>query len=73
MFSVASTPPRLTFVAGLVVVALLAASSVFAQHEPPSEPPADWGPTAIDYSNVPYPHPVSYLDLSLKGEDYRIR
>ena len=72
MFSVPSTRPRLTFVAVLIVVALLAASSVFAQHEPPSEPPADWGPTAIDYSNVFYPHPVSYLDVNLKGEDYRM-
>ena len=71
MFNVPCTVvTRSMFAAGLVA-ALLAATSVFAQHEPPSEPPADWSPTAIDYSNVPYPHPVSYLDVRLKGEDYR--
>ncbi len=42
------------------------------QSTPPSEPPTDWGATAIDYSNVPYPYPVEYLDVSLNGEDYRV-
>ena len=45
---------------------------MFAQSEPPSEPPPDWEQTAIDYSNVPYPHTVSYFDVSLRGEDYRM-
>ncbi|MEZ5560670.1 MAG: alpha/beta hydrolase [Pseudomonadales bacterium] len=40
--------------------------------EPPTEPPADWGPTAIDYSNVPYPYPVAYLELSLFGDVQRM-
>ncbi|WP_420635010.1 hypothetical protein [Candidatus Palauibacter sp.] len=39
----------------------LVAGPISAQTEPPSAPPADWEATAIDYSNVPYPHPVSYL------------
>lgn len=51
---------------------LVTASTVVAQSEPPSEPPADWGPTAIDYTNVPYPHPVHFLDVRLGGEDYRM-
>ena len=71
MFNVPRTVVTRSMFAAELVAALLAATSVFAQHEPPSEPPADWGPTAIDYSNVPYPHPVSYLNVSLKGEDYR--
>ena len=65
----------LRWMAALGLVAMLClrgGAGVLAQEEPPSEPPADWGPTAIDYSNVPYPHPVSYLDISLKGEDYRM-
>ena len=41
--------------------------SVAAQSQPPSEPPADWGVTAIDYSNVPYPYPVSYLNVEVDG------
>ncbi len=64
---------RTLFVAGLAAIGLMGNVSIaHAQSEPPSEPPADWGPTAIDYSNVPYPHPVSYFDVSLKGQDYRM-
>ena len=64
---------RTLFVAGLAAIGLMGSVSIaHAQSEPPSEPPADWGPTAIDYSNVPYPHPVSYFDVSLKGQDYRM-
>lgn len=51
---------------------LVFASAAAAQSQPPAEPPADWGPTAIDYSNVPYPHPVHFLDVRLGGEDYRM-
>ena len=40
--------------------------------QPPTEPPEDWGPTAIDYSNVPYPHPVKFLELSLFGKQLRM-
>ena len=43
-----------------------------AQSQPPAEPPADWGPTAIDYENVPYPHPVHFLDVKLYGEDLKM-
>jgi pimeloyl-ACP methyl ester carboxylesterase len=47
-------------------------TAVSAQAEPPAEPPADWGPTAIDYTNVPYPYPVEFLDVRLYGEDHRM-
>ena len=58
---------------GLVVTVLIGSPWVTgAQSRPPSEPLADWGPTAIDYSNVAYPHPVRYLNVSLKGQDYRM-
>lgn len=64
---------RGTLAVGLSLALVLAAApTASAQSQPPSEPPADWGPTAIDYSNVPYPHPVSFLDVSLGGEDYRM-
>ena len=64
---------RWTFTLGLIgAIGPISPSTLLAQAEPPSEPPADWGPVAIDYSNVPYPHPVSYLDVSLGGKDYRM-
>lgn len=40
--------------------------------EPPAAPPGDWGPTAIDYSNVAYPHPVEFLPVKLFGLDLRM-
>ena len=39
---------------------------------PPSEPPADWGPVSINMEDVPYPHPVRFLDRNLYGQDVRI-
>ena len=43
-----------------------------AQAQPPSEAPSDWTATAIDYSNVPYPWPVDYLEVELFGLDLRM-
>jgi pimeloyl-ACP methyl ester carboxylesterase len=43
----------------------------FAQ-EPPSAPPADWGPMSITLEDVSYPHPVSYLPFTLEGQDVRM-
>ena len=39
---------------------------------PPSEPPADWGAVSINLEDVPYPHPVQFLDRNLFGQDVRI-
>jgi len=57
----------LAFVAMLLLTA-------FSAHpaEPPAEPPADWDPTAVDYTNAPYPYPVEFLHLHLFGEDLRM-
>ena len=46
--------------------------SAAAQSQPPSEPPAEWGVTAIDFSNVPYPYPVDYLDVEVYGRNLRM-
>ena len=55
----------------LAVGALMGAGSASAS-EPPDQPPGDWGPTAIDYTNVPYPHPVHFLPVRLAGQDLRM-
>jgi pimeloyl-ACP methyl ester carboxylesterase len=47
------------------------ARSLLAQ-EPPSEPPAHWGPVSINLEDVDYPHPVSYLEFTLFGKDVRM-
>lgn len=50
----------------------LGPADVAAQREPPNDPPPGWEPTAIDYSNVPYPHPVRYMNVRLMGRDHRM-
>jgi pimeloyl-ACP methyl ester carboxylesterase len=68
-------PHRLSrpILSGLVLlIAAVPARGQDTSGEPPSEPPADWGPTAIDYSNVPYPWPVAYLEVEVYGETHRM-
>lgn len=61
------------YVPTLVLVLSLGWAGVASgQSEPPSEPPAEWGATAIDFSNVPYPFPVSYLDVEVYGQHLRM-
>ena len=63
---------RLLAVATLTLVLLhLAANRVMAQ-EPPSSPPADWGPVSINLEDVRYPHPVAHIEFSLYGQTVRM-
>jgi len=68
--------PRHEAPAGLTALAVLGALLIplgAAQaQEPPSEPPDHWGPVSINMEDVPYPHPVSYVEFSLYGEDLRM-
>ena len=59
----------------IIVVALLAVCLAAADtraQEPPPAPPAGWGPMSINLEDVPYPHPVAYLSLTLEGQDVRM-
>ena len=58
-------------VAVSLALTLLTAAPAVAQ-EPPAAPPADWGPMSINLEDVPYPHPVSYFQFTLEGEDVRM-
>jgi pimeloyl-ACP methyl ester carboxylesterase len=58
-------------VAVSLALTLLSAAPAVAQ-EPPAAPPADWGPMSINLEDVPYPHPVSYFQFTLEGEDVRM-
>ena len=62
--------PRAPVLSFSLCLSWLAAAALTAQPQPPSQPPADWGPTAIDYTNVPYPYPVHFLDIDLYGQDH---
>lgn len=63
---------RLRILAALLVAALAGTSVRATAQEPPSSPPADWGPMSINLEDVPYPHPVLYLSFTLDGQDVRM-
>lgn len=66
---------RFRQLAGLVFAATLLTGSaqLHAQADtPPSEAPADWGPISSTLEEVPYPHPVQYLDVQHFGQDGRM-
>lgn len=59
-------------VALVTLFILGSAQALAAQAQPPSEPPAEWGVTAIDFSNVPYPFPTEFLDVEVYGRPLRM-
>jgi pimeloyl-ACP methyl ester carboxylesterase len=52
--------------------ASLAAADLQGQASPPSSPPSDWGPVSINLEDVPYPHPVGFLEQELFGQVVRL-
>jgi len=56
----------------VILFALGQPGLAMAQDQPPAEPPEEWGVTAIDFSNVPYPFPVDYLDVEVYGRHLRM-
>ena len=63
----------------LVLVALLPSGTALAQselstqsHQPPPEPPAEWGPISINMEEIQYPHPVEFVNFRVYGQDVRI-
>jgi len=75
MFKTGSTKPGVisrTLGAALALLALLSAQAFAQGATPPSEPPADWGPISSTMEEVPYPHPVHYMDVKLYGQEGRL-
>ncbi len=69
------TSSRMKQLVGLLFAgSLLAASAqLHAQGQtPPAEAPADWGPLSSTLEEIPYPHPVHYLDVQHFGQDGRM-
>jgi pimeloyl-ACP methyl ester carboxylesterase len=56
------------FLIGLLAVSLCAQT----KDVPPPNAPADVKPGSIDYEDVEYPYPVSYLPLTMYGQDVRM-
>jgi pimeloyl-ACP methyl ester carboxylesterase len=55
----------------LCSILLLAAAAAFGQTETPKAP-TDVPSGSITYESIPYPYPVSYLPLTLYGQDVRM-
>ena len=51
---------------------LFGALSIYAQNEAPPKAPIDIKPGSITYEEVDYPYPVSYLPLTVYGQDVRM-
>ncbi len=55
-----------------VCLVLLVAGTLFAQSDAPPKAPMDVKPGSITYEDIAYPYPVSYLPLTLYGQDVRM-
>ena len=67
------TPSALVALALAAVLTLVLPCAVSAQsHQPPPEPPADWGPISINLEGFEYPHPVEFMNFRVFGQDVRI-
>ena len=56
----------------VILLTLSSAGTAFGQSSPPNKAPAAWGPVSINLDEIEYPFPVSYMNLSVYGEDVRI-
>ena len=63
---------KLTLLICLCAVVLNPAVSSAQSRPPAVATPADVKPGSITCEDVPYPYPVSYLPLTLYGQDVRI-
>ena len=56
----------------LITAAIVLSTSILPAQEPPTAPPAEWGPMSINLEDVSYPHPVAYFAFVLEGQDVRM-
>ena len=55
-----------------ILIGIFACAMLCAQTEPLPPAPTDVKPGSITYDEIPYPYPVSYLPLTLYGQDVRM-
>src|SRR6202790_5453514 len=55
-----------------LLLLLACAALLSAQTDPLPPAPTDVKPGSITYDEIPYPYPVSYLPLTLYGQDVRM-
>ncbi len=66
--------PRMRISSACLILIALCVAPVSAQRKDPPLPkaPTDVKPGSIDYEDVEYPYPVSYLPLNMYGQDVRM-
>ena len=63
---------RIRMICLMICLAALSLSQATAQQRTPVQAPPDVKPTSISLEDVPYPHPVRFLPLTLYGHDVRM-
>ena len=57
----------------LTALAIVLPGALSAQsHQPPPEPPVEWGPISINMEEIEYPHPVEFMNFGVYGQNVRI-
>jgi pimeloyl-ACP methyl ester carboxylesterase len=63
---------KLTAAALLTLTLAATASAQDQPQRPAAQAPADAKPVSINMEDIPYPHPVRFLEFSIYGEDVRL-
>ncbi len=64
--------PLIVALSVLTALSLVLPGALSAQsHQPPSTPPADWGPISINLEGFEYPHPVEFMNFRVYGQDWK--
>ena len=65
--------PLILMLSLLTALVLTLPSTLSAQsHQPPSEPPDEWGAISINMEEIEYPYPVAFMNFGVYGQDVRL-
>ena len=65
--------PLILMLSLLTALVLTLPSTLSAQsHQPPSEPPDEWGAISINMEEIEYPYPVAFMNIGVYDQDVRL-
>jgi len=68
-----SLAPLILMLSLLTALVLALPGALSAQsHQPPPEPPAEWGAISINMEEIEYPYPVAFMNFRAYGQDVRL-
>ena len=66
-------PPLFVELLLLTTLVIVLPDPLSAQsHQPPPEPPDEWGAISINMEEIKYPHPVEFMNFRVYGQNVRI-